>query len=40
MGNTKSYPLRMEIGRLAFSIDKVTIYTSLVNAVELSLVSK
>lgn len=30
----------MEIGRLAFSIDKVTIHTSLVNAVELSLVSK
>lgn len=38
--NGKIYPLRMEICRLAFSIDKVAIHPRLVNSIKLSLVSK
>lgn len=36
----KNYPLRMEVGRLAYSVDKVAIHPGLVNPIKLPLVSK
>jgi hypothetical protein len=36
----KTYPLRVKIGGLAFSIDKVAIHSGLVNSIKLPLVSK